>query len=176
MRLNSTALAGPIPDARRFDYDRVAQKTGIVHFGIGAFHRAHQAWYTDLAMSAGDSDWMITGVSLRSAQVAAQMNPQDGLFTVTQNGTDGQSTRIVGSVCQVLVASTAGDSVIAALAAPATRIASLTITEKGYCRAPDGGLDPALVTFPGRDIFGVIMPIKQARDAGASIPAWVGEV
>ena len=148
MRLNSTALAGPIPDARRFDYDRVAQKTGIVHFGIGAFHRAHQAWYTDLAMSAGDSDWMITGVSLRSAQVAAQMNPQDGLFTVTQNGTDGQSTRIVGSVCQVLVASTAGDSVIAALAAPATRIASLTITEKGYCRAPDGGLDPALA---GRD-------------------------
>jgi fructuronate reductase len=65
-----------------FDYDRATQKPGIVHFGIGAFHRAHMAAYTDDAMNAGEGNWGIIGVSLRSASVADQMNPQDGLYTL----------------------------------------------------------------------------------------------
>ena len=60
-------------------YDRAVQAAGIVHIGIGAFHRAHQAVYTDDAMNAGDRDWGIIGVSLRSGGVAAQLNPQGGL-------------------------------------------------------------------------------------------------
>ena len=145
LRLGVDTLALFPPDeAERFGYDRDAQAAGIVHFGIGAFHRAHQAWYTDAAMNAGDTDWMITGVSLRSAEVAEQMNPQQGLYTVTERSAAGASTRIIGAVREVLVAPYETEAVIAALAAPATHIASLTITEKGYCRAADGGLDPEL--------------------------------
>ncbi len=134
----------PPEDAACFTYRRDAQAVGIVHFGIGAFHRAHQAWYTDAAMNAGDSDWMITGVSLRSAEVAAQMNPQQGLYTVTERGPEGSATRLIGSVREVLVAPYEAQAVIALLAAPSTHIASFTITEKGYCRAADGTLDHAL--------------------------------
>ena len=72
------------------------------------------------------------------------MNPQQGLYTVTERSASGAATRIVGAVREVLVAPYETEAVIAALAAPATMIASLTITEKGYCRAADGALDPAL--------------------------------
>jgi fructuronate reductase len=145
LRLNPFTLATFAPgDAERFDYDRNAQAAGIVHFGIGAFHRAHQAWYTDRAMSAGERDWGIIGVSLRSGEVAHQMNPQEGLYTVTERSGEGAKTRIVGAVKSVLVAPYEPEEVVAALAAPTTRIASFTITEKGYCRSADGSLDPAL--------------------------------
>ena len=79
----------PPADAERFGYDRRQQAVGIVHFGIGAFHRAHMAWYTDRAMDAGDRDWGIVGVSLRSGEVAHQMNPQEGLYTVTERSGEG---------------------------------------------------------------------------------------
>ncbi len=134
----------PPADAQRFGYDREAQAVGIVHFGIGAFHRAHQAWYTDRAMSAGDRDWSIVGVSLRSGEVAHQMNPQQGLYTVTERSGEAAKTCIIGAVRDVLVAPHDPEAVVAVLAAPTTRIVSLTITEKGYCRASDGSLDPAL--------------------------------
>src|SRR5688500_14851461 len=97
-------------------YDRAVQATGIVHFGIGAFHRAHQAWYTDLAMEAGDRDWMIAGVSMRSADVAAQMNPQDGLYTLCERSAAGIQPRIIGSVRNVLVAPQSPDEVVNLLA------------------------------------------------------------
>jgi fructuronate reductase len=144
VRLSAGPLGALAPDVARFGYDRAAQAAGIVHLGIGAFHRAHQAWYTDAAMTAGDRDWAITGVSLRSAEVARQLNPQDGLYTVTERSADGWRTRLIGAVRQVHVAGQEPLSVITALAAPATRIVSLTVTEKGYARAADGGLDPAL--------------------------------
>nr|WP_246415755.1 mannitol dehydrogenase family protein [Novosphingobium taihuense] len=135
-----TLAALPAEVARPL-YDREAQKVGIVHFGIGAFHRAHQAWYTDAAMNEGDADWAITGISLRSAGVARQMNPQGGLYTVAEQSAEGARLRIVGSVRNVLVASEEPDAVIAAVAAPSTHIVSLTVTEKGYCRSADGTLD-----------------------------------
>ena len=134
----------PPQDAEVFSYDRAAQAVGIVHFGIGAFHRAHQAWYTDRAMGRGDRGWAIAGVSLRSAEVAEQLNPQQGLYTVTERSAQGAATRVIGAVREVLVAPYEAGAVIALLAAPTTRIVSFTITEKGYCRAADGGLDPEL--------------------------------
>lgn len=147
MRLSRTThprLAGHVA---RPGYDWQAQHTGIVHFGIGAFHRAHQAAYTDAAMAAGDRDWRITGVSLRSGDVAAQINPQDGLYTLTERSDDAARTRLIGSIAGVIVAPEAPAAVIAALASPDTRIVSFTVTEKGYIRAADGTLDcgnPAL--------------------------------
>ena len=145
IRLGIDALAMFRPDdAECFSYSRAAQQVGIVHFGIGAFHRAHQAWYTDAAMNAGERDWMITGVSLRSAEVAEQMNPQQGLYTVTERSAEGAATRLIGAVREVLVAPYESEAVIALLAAPTTHIAMFTITEKGYCRTAEGALDPAL--------------------------------
>ncbi|MBX9885996.1 MAG: mannitol dehydrogenase family protein, partial [Novosphingobium sp.] len=140
-RLSPAVLSRLPQNVARPDYDRDAQAVGIVHFGIGAFHRAHQAWYTDAAMRAGERDWMILGVSLRSADVAQQMNPQAGLYGVIERSAEGASARIVGAVRGVLVAKDDPEAVVAAIAAPATRIVSLTITEKGYCRTPTGDLD-----------------------------------
>jgi fructuronate reductase len=122
-------------------YDRAAQQCGIVHFGIGAFHRAHQALYTDEALAAGDRDWAITGVSLRSEQVREQLAPQAGLYTVTESDSSGHTTRVVGAVREVLVATQEPARVTAALAAPETRVVSISITEQGYWRAADQVLD-----------------------------------
>jgi fructuronate reductase len=119
----------------------LAQRSGIVHLGVGAFHRAHQAVYTDAAMDAGARDWGITGVSLRATQVRDQLEPQDGLYTVTQSGNCGHEIRVVGAIRRMLVAPESPLAVIEALAAADTRIVSLTITEKGYHRQPDLSLD-----------------------------------
>jgi fructuronate reductase len=124
-------------------YDRERQAAGIVHIGIGAFHRAHQAVYTDDAMAAGDGDWGTIGVSLRSGDVAAQLNPQDGLYTVSTRSAAGTELRMIGAVQKVLVAAEDPQAVIDAIAAPTTHIISFTITEKGYLRRADGSLDLA---------------------------------
>ena len=123
-------------------YDRDAARAGIVHLGAGAFHKAHQAVYTDGAMAASGGDWMITGVSLRSADVADALNPQNGLYTLLVRGPEGVFPRVIGSVREVLVAPRGPEQVIQALAREQTRIVSLTITEKGYgLDSRTGGLD-----------------------------------
>jgi fructuronate reductase len=122
-------------------YDRAAKRIGIVHFGLGAFTRAHQAWYTDRAMEAAGGDWMIAGVSLRSAAVGEQLNPQGGLYTLAERSGEGTALRIIGSVARVLLAPEEPEAIAALLAAPTTHVATLTITEKGYCRDARGDLD-----------------------------------
>ncbi|WP_428684714.1 mannitol dehydrogenase family protein [Sphingopyxis sp.] len=129
-------------------YDRAAQAAGIVHIGIGAFHRAHQAVYTDDAMGAGDRDWGIVGVSLRSGDVAAQLNPQDGLYTVSARSAAGTRLRLIGAVQKILVAADDPQAVIDAITAPTTHIVSFTVTEKGYLRSADGTLDLAAAKGP----------------------------
>lgn len=139
-RTDRTALQ-QIQVQERFAYDRDRGTVGIVHFGIGAFHRAHQAWYTDKAMVAGDSEWMILGVSLRSAGVSLEMKPQDGLYTVTERSGEDMRSRLVGAVQDVLLAPNESDRLIRQLADPQTRIVTFTVTEKGYCQTPEGALD-----------------------------------
>jgi fructuronate reductase len=141
MRLSSAALSDIANSLVFPTYKRALQKPGIVHFGIGAFHRAHMAVYTDDAMNGGEGDWSITGVSLRSANVAEQLNPQDGLYTVTERSARGSKVRMIGAVQRVIVAHLDPAAVVAAIASPDTHIISFTITEKGYCRSPDGSLD-----------------------------------
>lgn len=143
MRLAPATLGQLSPEIARFAYDRDAQRIGIVHFGIGAFTRAHQAWYTDLTMCVGERDWAICGVSLRSRDVAGQLNPQGGLYTLTERSGTGSNTRLIGAVREVLHAPDQAAAVIERLADPACHIVSFTVTEKGYARAPDGSLDPA---------------------------------
>ncbi|SFG08181.1 fructuronate reductase [Novosphingobium sp. CF614] len=167
MRLSFASLAQAGAGVQRCGYDRHGQRVGIVHFGIGAFHRAHQAWYTDLAMAAGERDWMISGVSLRSPDVAEQMNPQDGLYTVMERSAAGVTLRIVGSVREVLVARREPDAVVERMASADTRIVSFTVTEKGYCRAPDGSLD---LTLAGEDSIYRFLRDGLARRRDAGLP------
>lgn len=131
--------------APRYDRNRPA---GIVHLGVGAFHRAHQAAYTDAALERSGGDWMIAGVSLRSGGVAQALNPQRGLYTLLERDAGGTSGRVIGSIAGVVVASDDPSAVVGALAAPATKVVALTITEKGYGIDPKTGrldlADPAI--------------------------------
>lgn len=113
---------------------------GIVHLGIGAFHRAHQAVYTDTYMrKSKDYNWFIAGVSLRSATVANQLNPQDGYYTVQVSSANGVETELVQSVAKVLVAPQDPQAVLDLMTSATCKIVSLTVTEKGYCHDPSTG-------------------------------------
>lgn len=122
--------------------DPTAVTVGIVHLGIGAFHRAHQAVFTeDAAASTGETSWGILGVTQRSASVVGQLAPQDGLYGVLTKGADSSSLRIIGSLRGVAYPGTDTPRVLAALAAPTTHVVTLTVTEKGYRIGADGTLD-----------------------------------
>lgn len=132
-RLNAPLAAG------RLRYDRAQVTPGIVHLGIGAFHRAHQAAMIDLCLAAGDLRWGIVGASLRSGDVAAQLNPQDGLYTLVVRDGERIEDRLIGAVQRVIVAPEAPGALLAALAAPTAHLVTLTITEKGYRLDPASG-------------------------------------
>ncbi|MGX7875604.1 mannitol dehydrogenase family protein [Mesorhizobium sp. ORM6] len=124
-------------------YDRGKVVPGIVHLGVGAFHRAHQAAYIDDCLTAGETDWSIIGVSLRSPDTRDALAPQDGLYTLAIRSSGEEQLRVIGSIGSMLVAPEDPDAVLAALTDPRTRIVTLTITEKAYLRAAGGGLDTA---------------------------------
>lgn len=129
--------------AQRPLVDPLALTQGIVHLGIGAFHRAHQAVYTEAAAAAsGSTEWGICGVSQRSANVLNTLAPQDFLYSVLERERDDSSLRVIGSVREVVFAGADPDAVVARLAAPQTRIVSMTVTEKGYhANLADGRLE-----------------------------------
>ena len=139
--MNRLCAANLPPNVPPPGYDRAGKAVGVVHFGLGAFARAHLAWYTDRAMAQQGGDWLIAGVSMRSVDVAEQLNPQDGLYTLTEKSGPGAKPQLIGSLARVLVAPNAPCAVIDALAAPTTHLVTFTVTEKGYCRAADGSLD-----------------------------------
>ena len=120
-------------------YDRGAIGVGIVHFGPGAFHRVHQAWFVEKLLSK-DPRWGICAVSLRRPDVRDALGPQEGLYTlVTLDETI--SFQVVGALREILVAPENPARVLDRLCAPATRVVTITVTEKGYCLRPDGSLD-----------------------------------
>lgn len=122
--------------------DPRALEVGIVHLGLGAFHRAHQAVHTeDAAAATGETRWGVLGVTQRSARVAEQLAPQDGLYGVLTQGRTATSLRVIGSLRGVAFPGTQTPEVLDRLAAPTTHVVSLTVTEKGYRRAPGGGPD-----------------------------------
>ncbi|WP_235915283.1 mannitol dehydrogenase family protein [Puerhibacterium puerhi] len=129
------------------------EQVGLVHLGWGAFHRAHQAVCTEDAMAAtGDLRWGILGVAgmRRPSPVAAAARRQGGRYTVLSvgGGGDGEpaaSARVVGAVVDVASPLDETPRLVAALSAATTHVVTLTITEKGYCRRPDGHLDAAQV-------------------------------
>ncbi|WP_419221933.1 mannitol dehydrogenase family protein [Gordonia sp. CPCC 206044] len=123
-------------------YDRSELRSGIVHFGVGGFHRAHQAMYLDRLASAGATDWGICGVGVRPADAAMRdaLVPQDGLYTLTLKHPDGRvETAVLGAIREYLFAPDDPERVIEKLADPETRVVSLTITEGGYNFSPATG-------------------------------------
>jgi fructuronate reductase len=139
LRLSNASLDRLPGHVRRPNYDRRRVRPGIVHLGIGAFHRAHQAVVIDDLLGRGATDWGIVGASLRSSDTRDALAPQDGLYTLAIRSGAGTEHRIVGSVLETEVAKENPARLIGRMADPATRIVSLTITEKGYCHTPQTG-------------------------------------
>jgi fructuronate reductase len=129
--LGRAALAGLPAECRPLLHPGDAG-AGIVHFGMGAFHRAHQAVYTEEAVAAAGGDWGIVGVAPHTPDVVDRLAQQDLLFSVTSASGDGRRTRVVGALAGVRLAAADPDAVVALLADPAVRVVTLTITEKGY--------------------------------------------
>jgi mannitol 2-dehydrogenase len=117
-------------------YDRSLVTPGVVHVGVGSFHRAHQAMYHDRLMNEGQSlDWGICGVGVMAAdrKMKQALDEQDGLYTLVIKHSDGTyEPRVIGSVVEYLFAPDDTEAVIEKMAAQSTRIVSLTITEGGY--------------------------------------------
>lgn len=113
-------------------YDRADLTPGVVHLGLGAFHRAHQAMVFDTLLQGGDRRWAVLGVAMNSTAVADTLAAQDGLYAVRAAGREGVSWRVVGSIVRTCVAARERAQVVQAIAAPATRWITLTVTEKGY--------------------------------------------
>ncbi|MDB5851503.1 MAG: mannitol dehydrogenase [Rhodoferax sp.] len=113
-------------------YDRSLARTGVVHLGLGAFHRAHQAMVFDALLQAGDPRWGVLGVAMRSTDLADALAAQDGLYAVQIASAEGVRWQVVGAILRTCVAAREPEQVINAIAAPATRWVTLTVTEKGY--------------------------------------------
>ena len=165
-------------------YDRRHVTTGIVHIGVGNFHRSHQAMYIDTLMNRGRAmDWGICGVGLQPSNVRMRnvLAAQDGLYTLVLRHSDGTwDARVIGSIVEYLFAPDDPEAAIEKMAAPATRIVSLTITEGGYnLDAVTGEFndsDPSVVADlrPGarpRTVFGLVTEAL-ARRRMRGIPAF----
>jgi fructuronate reductase len=184
MRLNRASLPA-VPAASRPLVDR--PRAGILHLGLGAFHRAHQAVYTEEAIAAAGGDWGIVAVAPRSVGTVTTLAAQDCLFSVSTVDGDTSATRVVGSLTGVRHLPTQQAEIVALLADPAIRVVTLTVTEKAYtatgpvagllaagvrARAAAGGPPLALVScdnLPGNgDRLRAV--VRAALDG--EVPAW----
>ena len=166
MRLGLQALgqvAGPRVDPRDLE-------VGIVHLGLGAFHRAHQAVYTEDAMAAEPGPWGICGASRRSRAVVDALTEQDGLYGVLERGPEEDRVRVVGAVREALVATEQPDALRDRLAAEGTHVVTLTVTEAGYqADHPDFERDLA-GGAPRTPVGMLVRGLEARRAAGVDTP------
>lgn len=157
-------------------YNPDEHDAGIVHFGLGAFHRAHQAVYTDTALAEAGGDWRITGVSLRSKAASDELVPQDMLYSLIVKGEAKVQARIIGSLAQAISFVDEPERVLDAMLSPKTKILSLTVTEKAYGIDRIGGgvdqSDPAIAADLGSpdapsSVIGLLsFALKRRREMG----------
>lgn len=166
-------------DVPRPRYRRAALTPGIVHIGVGNFHRAHQAWYLHRLMQAGQAlDWAIVGAGVRAydATMREKLLAQDCLTTLIELDPGGTSAEIIGSMIDYLPVEEANAALITQMADPAIRIVSLTVTESGYYLDPvtkgfDAGHDDMRhdAEYPDRPrtAFGaMVAALRRRREAG----------
>ncbi len=180
--LSATTLGSLPPEVSPAAYDRSTITPSIVHFGVGGFHRAHEAMYLDALMRDGTAlEWGICGIGAlpQDRRIIDTLAAQDGLYTLVVKHPDGhREPRVIGSIVEVMFAPDDPQAVVDRLADPRTRIVSLTITEGGYLvnqvtgefDADDPGIraDLAEGAVP-RTVFGyVVAALAQRRAAGAT--------
>ena len=171
------------PDIVRPTYDRAQITPGIVHIGLGNFHRAHQAWYTHRLMQQGQAfDWGIIGAGVRAYDAAQRekLAAQDYLSTLIELVPKGISAEVVGSMIDYIPVEDGNPSLISQMADPAVRIVSLTVTEGGYFldpatkrfdrRHPDIEYDASHPSAPRTAFGSIIAALKLRRDRG--LPAF----
>ncbi|MFY2789011.1 mannitol dehydrogenase family protein [Rhodococcus sp. MALMAid1271] len=180
MKLRTNSLSEIHSDVEVPTYDRAAVTTGIVHFGVGGFHRAHQAMYVDRLLARGEaSDWGICGVGVlpHDRKMKEVMDEQDCLYTLALKHSDGTwETRVIGSIVEYLFAPEDSEAVIEKMASEAVKIVSLTITEGGYnFSATTGEFDtenPAIVAdladgaVPATTFGLVVEALARRKDRG----------
>ena len=176
MKLNKSTLAEIPIDKPSYNRDEIG--IGIVHFGVGGFHRAHQAMYVDRLLEMGlAKEWGICGVGVLPAdrKMAEVMAAQDGLYTLLLENPDGShDARVIGSIVDYRYAPDDPEAVIELLAAPSTRIISLTITEGGYNIDNLGGIAGSAGGGDGVNVFGLVADaLARRRDRGVASPTIV---
>lgn len=137
-RLSLATLAALPTAVARPKFDPARVSIGSVHLGLGAFHRAHQAVYTDEVLAV-DPHWGIVGVSLKTPRATAPLALQDGLYTLLTKSSEGASARVIGALRRTAFAGDDVAAVIAWIADPRVSVVTLTVTEKGYCHDPASG-------------------------------------
>ena len=181
--LNAQTLAYWSARVEAPSYDRDLVTPGVVHIGVGGFHRAHQAMYLDRLMNKGQAmEWGICGVGVMAAdrKMAEALDAQDGLYTLVLKHSDGTyEPRVIGSIVEYLFAPDDPEAVIEKMAAPSTRIVSLTVTEGGYnisditgefnAANPDVDRDLAPGAVP-RTTFGLITEALRRRRERGVVP------
>ncbi len=136
--LTLATLAGLPAGVARPAFDTQAIDVGILHLGLGAFHRAHQAVYTDDILAV-DPRWGICGVSLKTPRATESLAAQDGLYTLLTRSGEGIEPRVIGSVRETLFAGADRAGLIARFADRRIMVVTATVTEKGYCHDPAAG-------------------------------------
>ncbi|MBS0321509.1 MAG: mannitol dehydrogenase family protein [Proteobacteria bacterium] len=136
--LSLATLAGLPPGVLRPGYDPAQVRAGIIHLGLGAFHRAHQAVYTN-AVLARDPRWGICGVSLKTPRATSELAHQDGLYTVLWKSPEATRAEVIASVRETLFAGDERARLVQRFADPRIAVVSSTVTEKGYCHDPATG-------------------------------------
>jgi len=164
------------PAVLRPAYDRGQVNASIVHLGVGAFHRAHQAVMTDAVLASGDLAWGIVGAGLMTSSTKDALAPQDGLYTLVERSAEAEQIRVVGAIVELLGGEADLGNVLARMSAPSTRIVSLTVTEKGYyldvasgqllLNAPMVAADLAHPTQPKTILGLIVQALRQRRAAG----------
>lgn len=182
MKLNNKNLPLLPAEVQSPRYDRTQLGRGILHIGVGGFHRSHQAVYTNKLLNQGEAlSWGICGVGLRPEDRSIQqaLQPQDYLYTLYELGDQGTRAEVVGAIGDFLLAEEGAEALLCQLAAPETRIVSLTITEGGYCTDDSTGafcLDLPQIQHDlqhphqPRTVFGFLVGALARRRAAGNAP------
>ncbi|WP_296743985.1 mannitol dehydrogenase family protein [Mesorhizobium sp.] len=126
-------------EVRKPAYDHAALKPGIAHIGVGAFHRCHQAEYTDDLLANQFDRWGLVGINIRPPLLADTLGRQDGLYTRLIRQNDEVEARVIGSIIRVVDSQESAAPALDVLASPDIEIVTMTVTEKGYCHIPSSG-------------------------------------
>jgi fructuronate reductase len=180
-RLSRSVLSELPPSVRQPQYDRETLQIGIAHIGVGAFHRCHQAEFIDDMLEARFGRWGVLGVNLMAPNLSDLLAPQDCLYSRTLRRDERAETRIIGALREVIDIEdkASAEAAIAALGGSEISVATMTVTEKGYCLTPSTGApdfdNPALRAdlegaFPPHTLLGLLALAIERRRQTAGAP------